>query len=147
MIINEIKGSIFDSNMHALVCPTNTVGTLGKGLALEFKRNYPSLNVPYQTACHSGMFEVYGMYVHEVPDSDRIIVCLPTKQHWRNPSKLEYVEQALFSLYRDYERRGIQSIAVPALGCGLGGLSWEDVYELIYKYLDPIDIPVEIYLP
>lgn len=147
MIIDEIHGNIFNSNMQSLIVPVNTVGTMGKGLALEFKRRFPGLNTPYRTACWTHVFDTVGFFTYHDRQSEKKIVCLPTKLHWRDPSKLEYIEKALFCLNLRYQEYGIASLAIPAVGCGLGQLGWADVYPLIIRYLDPISIPVEIYLP
>lgn len=147
MIVSETRGDIFQSTAHALVVPVNTVGTLGAGLALEFKRRYPSLNIPYRSACEMRLFDIQGLFVHAVPNSDRLLVCLPTKQHWRDPARLDYVQNSLYWFCNSYQDYGIESVAMPPLGCGLGRLSWDDVYPLMRHYLDLIDIPVELYLP
>ena len=142
----EEQGDILQSNAQSLVCAVNIVGVMGKGMAKQFSMTFPGLLPSYQKACSRSVFKKEGLYVYEV-DGNRKVVCLPTKRHWRYPSKLEWIDEALHRLATDYMRYGITSLAVPAVGCGEGKLQWKDVYPLIVRYLDSIEIPVAIYLP
>lgn len=136
---------IFKSEMQALMCPVNTFGAMGKGLALYFKQRYPELLEPYRQACWDGHFAEEGYFVFKA--KDRLIVCLPTKFHWSRPSKIEWIAKAL-QMFRDSgHEHGITSLAVPALGCGEGGLAWESVRALIEELLGALPIPVEVYPP
>lgn len=139
------RGDIFASECQALVCPVNTIGVMGAGLALEFKRRAPGLEAIYKAACKSGQLRMGTMLV--CLSATRRIVCLPTKQSWRHSSKIEYVERSLKTLVAGYKLDGFTSIAFPALGCGLGGLDWRDVRPLMERYLSDLDILVEIYEP
>jgi len=144
--MSEERGNILLSQAQSLILPCNTVGSLSKGLALQFKLMYPSIEAAYRLACKRHVFAREGLFVHTL-DSDKKIVCLPTKRHWRLPSRLEWVEEGLWRLACNIDTYGITSLAVPALGCGEGKLSWKDVYPLIVQYLGKIETPVIIYLP
>jgi O-acetyl-ADP-ribose deacetylase (regulator of RNase III) len=146
MIIAEIVGNILQTEAQTLVCPVNTVGVMGNGLALYFKLNYPDLFVAYQKACAMGWFARKGIFVYTVSPT-RKILCLPTKRHWKYKSRIEWIDKALYIVARDYEEYGITSLAVPAIGCGKGQLEWEDVHNLIRGHLNTIDISVTVYLP
>jgi O-acetyl-ADP-ribose deacetylase (regulator of RNase III) len=147
MIIAESTGNILNDVSQALVCPVNTVGTLGKGLALEFKNRWPKLLYPYRNACFDGTFNRDGIFVHDV-EEDKKVVCFPTKRHWRYKSRIEWIDRGLMYLSRDYEKHGITSLAIPAVGCGEGGLEWEMVYNLIKIWLgEKHPLPVTVYLP
>jgi O-acetyl-ADP-ribose deacetylase (regulator of RNase III) len=136
---------IFTSACQTLVCPVNTVGTMGKGLAKSFKLKYPGLEVAYQHACRNYVFATKGLYVVGV-GGDKQVLCFPTKHHWRNPSKLVWIDNGLRKLAEHWQDMGITSLALPMIGCGEGGLNWLDVYPLILEWLDPIELPVRIYL-
>jgi O-acetyl-ADP-ribose deacetylase (regulator of RNase III) len=122
-------GDILAADAEALVNPVNCVGVMGAGLALQFKRAFPQNFAAYETACAAGQLQPGTMLVHATGalSGPRWIVNFPTKRHWREVSRLEDVEAGLLALADEVKRRGIRSIAVPALGCGLGGLKWEDV--------------------
>lgn len=123
------QGDILAADAEALVNPVNCVGVMGAGLALHFKSVFPENFAAYQAACAAGRVQTGTMLVQAtgVLDGPRWIVNFPTKRHWREASRLEDVEAGLLALANEVKRRGIRSIAVPALGCGLGGLKWEDV--------------------
>jgi O-acetyl-ADP-ribose deacetylase (regulator of RNase III) len=122
-------GDLLTADAEALVNPVNCVGVMGAGLALQFKRAFPQNFAAYQSACAAGQMQPGTMLVHDTGalSGPRWIVNFPTKRHWREVSRLEDVEAGLLDLAVEIERRGIRSIAVPALGCGLGGLNWQDV--------------------
>jgi O-acetyl-ADP-ribose deacetylase (regulator of RNase III) len=120
-MLTLMRGDLFSARVDAMVNPVNTHGVMGKGLALEFKKRYPQNFVAYKAAFERGELEVGRMF--SVPTGalePRFIVNFPTKQHWRNPSKLEYVEHGLITLVGEIERLELKSVAIPALGCGLG---------------------------
>jgi len=158
-MIQYITGDIFQSTMQTLVVPVNTVGVMGKGLALQFAQRYPGLLARYQWRCNvryphdpsytfkAGRTWLCRRYPDEQPCSwNKWILCFATKGHWRNPSKLEYIEDGLKDLTTTYGAAGLAGIALPKLGCGLGGLAWSDVQLLFEKYLDLMGIPVEVYI-
>lgn len=121
------RGNLLQADVEALVNTVNTAGVMGKGLALQFKRAFPEAFRDYERACRAGEVEVGRMHVVERLASPRLIVNFPTKKHWRGNSKLEFVEAGLADLVRVLRERGVTSVAVPPLGCGLGGLAWSDI--------------------
>ena len=128
-----VKSPFFDARVEALVNTVNTVGVMGKGLALEFKRRFPMNFEIYAAACRRGEVQIGRMLVVKTASRPGhcSLINFPTKKHWRQPSKLAYVEAGLEALVREVQTRGIRSLAVPPLGCGNGGLAWEDVRPLI----------------
>lgn len=131
---------IFDHPINVtLVNTVNTVGVMGAGLAKEFKRRYPELNRLYRAACQSGEFGI-GYILDWRSVNGRRVLCFPTKKHWRNPSRLEYIELGL----RELATMNLEAVALPMLGCGLGGLAWVDVRALMIEYLG--DLPGTYYV-
>lgn len=146
-MITHGTGDLLLADVDALVNPVNTVGVMGKGLALQFKQAYPENFRDYNASCARGDVMVGRMHVHEIeepqPEGPRFIVNFPTKRHWRSSSRLEDIASGLVALRDEIAARGIRSVAVPPLGCGYGGLSWNDVEPMIHRTLG--DIPgVEI---
>ena len=146
-MIRETSGDILTADVEALVNPVSTVGVMGAGLALAFKRKYPDMYREYALGCKHDGFDVGQVMEHEVGEQPRYVISFPTKQHWRNPSKLEWINSGLIDLRRAIEDFGIKSIAIPALGCGLGGLAWKDVRKLIVQHLGDLDVDVVLYAP
>lgn len=153
MTLTFKKGDMFSEPVEALVNTVNCVGVMGKGVALEFKRRWPDNFKAYKSACESGAlqpgkiltFDNYELFAHDGP---RYLVNFPTKQHWRSKSKLAYVEQGLDALVDEINRFQFRSIGIPPLGCGNGGLDWEDVKPLIVAKLEPLnDIEIVIFSP
>lgn len=146
-------GDIFASEMETLVNPVNCVGVMGGGLALEFKRRYPESYSGYLQWCKDkptpGSSFSFCRELEKDPMTKKLhnVICLPTKDHFKNPSTLEYVEASLVLFVALHKALNIKSVAIPALGCGLGGLSWEDVRPLMVKHLSNLYIPVEVYEP
>lgn len=140
LMLHFVTGDLFAAAVDALVNPVNTVGVMGKGLALRFKQRFPENYAAYRAAAKAGMIEIGRMFVFEMgPESSpRYIVNFPTKAHWRARSRLSYVESGLSDLVEVIRARRIRSIAVPALGAGLGGLAWSDVRPLIERALSPL---------
>ena len=123
-------GDIFAESwkVEALVNPVNCVGVMSRGLALRFKELYPDNFRAYAAACQRGEVRPGRMFVFETGlDYPRYILNFPTKAHWREASRLEDIEAGLAALAEEVRVRGIRSIAIPALGCGLGGLEWSAV--------------------
>lgn len=141
-MIRETNKDIFTSKMQTITNPVNTVGVMGKGLALEFKKRYPDLFKSYVNVCENKIFEKEGLFVYQ--SKDYKILCFPTKHHWKYPSKLEWIDEGLKLLSLHYKWYGITSIAIPKLGCSNGGLNWSEVKPLIYKYFE--DHPLEVEL-
>jgi O-acetyl-ADP-ribose deacetylase (regulator of RNase III) len=130
-MIEFVRGNLFDADVEAIVNAVNCVGVMRKGIALEFKRRFPSNFIAYKIACDAGELQLGRVFIHDEGPSatPRYIVNFPTKHHWRNPSRLEDIRSGLDSLAAEIDRLKIHSIAIPALGCGLGGLDWQDVRE------------------
>lgn len=144
-MIQYVHGDIFQSTMQTLVVPVNTVGVMGKGLALQFAKKYPEMEEEYKGYCATYDFKIGKLLIYR--DSPyRWILNFPTKGHWYNKSQLVYIDEGLDTLVLTYKYHGITSIAFPKLGCGLGGLAWADVRLLFDKYLDLMGIPVEVYI-
>jgi len=141
-MITERKISIFDSTMQTITVPVNTFAIMGNGLALAFKNRYPTLYPAYVNACKDELFTKEGLFVFN--SEDKRILCFPTKRHWKNPSKIEWIEEGLQLLSLHYAWYGIESISLPALGCGQGGLDYELVRALVYRYLDLHPLSVEL---
>jgi O-acetyl-ADP-ribose deacetylase (regulator of RNase III) len=142
-MISYTQDSIFDSPAQTLVNAVNTVGVMGKGLALEFKHRYPAMFKEYEAICKRGELEIGKLWLYKSPD--KWVLNFPTKIHWRNPSKVEYIEAALRTFVTTYEADGITSISLPMLGTGAGGLNWQkEVKPLMENYLS--SLPIEIYI-
>ncbi|MCP9234746.1 macro domain-containing protein [Lewinella sp. JB7] len=148
-MIQFTTGNLLDSHAAALVNTVNTVGVMGKGIALQLKEAYPLNYSIYQKACKEGTFTTGQVLA--VADADafgpRTIINFPTKQHWRGKSKYAYIETGLDAL-RDYlESSAIESVAIPPLGCGNGGLDWAKVRAIIEEKLDGLATLIEVYEP
>lgn len=138
MIIYK-TGNMFDSDANYFVNPVNTIGTSGKGLALEVKRRYSQTERIYQAVCKSGEFDI-GDILQVPTDDHKFILFFPTKKHWRDPSEYEYIERGLDSLkYHCKDMPEHSIVAIPQLGCGLGRLEWSKVHRLILQYLGDMD--------
>lgn len=143
-MIEYIEGDIFESPAQVIVNTVNTVGVMGKGIALSFKKRYPKMYERYKTVCEQGLLKTGKLMLFY--EDDYWVLLFPTKENWRQPSKLEYIEAGLQKFVQTYAAKGITSIAFPRLGCGNGGLEWEKVKLLMEKYLKKLPIPVYIYL-
>jgi len=147
------KINFFDeiNNYDAIVNTVNSVGVMGKGIALEFKKRYPENFMAYKKACQSKELKIGKSLVFSLKDDllhTRFIINFPTKLHWRNPSKIEYIEQGLDELVEIIEDKEIKSILMPALGCGNGNLDWAIVKPLIKKKLEDLkDIRITVIEP
>jgi O-acetyl-ADP-ribose deacetylase (regulator of RNase III) len=149
-MITFTQGNLLEAGAEALVNTVNTVGVMGKGIALMFKEAFPENFKAYETACKRGEVEVGRMFVVERQQlvGPRWIINFPTKKHWRNPSKMEWVEEGLADLKRIILEKRIRSIAIPPLGSGNGGLDWQDVRPQIESTLgDLSDVAVTVYEP
>jgi O-acetyl-ADP-ribose deacetylase (regulator of RNase III) len=138
------NGDIFKSNCDLLVNPVNTVGVSGKGLALEFKKKFPKSQKSYEIHCREGILFPGTIQIISKDgwslSSFPLICYFPTKRDWREPSRMEDIHDGLISLRQwliDFQfTRGIKSVAIPALGSGLGGLPWEKVKLDIIQVFD-----------
>lgn len=149
-MIREVHGNLLHAEVDALVNTVNTVGVMGKGIALQFKRAYPDNFRDYVRSCRRGDVQTGKVLVHETGQMSPpyYIINFPTKTHWRSPSKLKDIELGLADLRRVVQELGIGSIAVPPLGCGNGGLEWSEVRERIEVALgDLTNVDVAIFPP
>lgn len=125
---------IFATGAAVLVCPVNTVGVMGAGLAKAFAQRWPAFEASYKAKCRQGTFGIGQLHVWKDQGSPTLIA-LPTKVHWSSSSRIFIVERGLDALAAWLEKTPPSSIAVPALGCGLGGLKWADVGPLTERAL------------
>jgi O-acetyl-ADP-ribose deacetylase (regulator of RNase III) len=149
-VLRFIRGNLLEADVDALVNSVNTVGVMGKGVALQFKRAYPENFEAYRRACENGELVTGRVFTVKLSRLERpkYIINFPTKEHWKGSSRLEYVEEGLRSLVHEIERFGIKSIAIPPLGCGLGGLAWRDVRSRIEAVLGGLlDVTIFVYEP
>ena len=143
--VRVLEGDLLKSNMHALVNTVNTVGIMGKGVALAFKKRYPDMYQDYVKRCDRREVRLGEPYVYRA--DDHLIVNFPTKEHWRSVSRLSDIVAGLDYLERHYKEWQIRSLAVPPLGCGNGQLEWRVVGPILYRHLKRLAIPVELYAP
>lgn len=150
-MIEYRRDNLLDDGVEALVNTVNTVGVMGKGIALQFKKRFPENFKAYKKACDKEEVKVGKMFTFFVGnlENPRYIINFPTKEHWRGESRIEYVESGLEDLVREVAERGIKSIAIPPLGCGIGGLDWDEVRPLIEEAVSrmPGGIEAHIYEP
>lgn len=141
MSIEFTQGNLLEANAEALVNTVNTVGVMGKGIALMFKEAYPENFKEYQAACRAQEVQVGKMFVTQRDSllGPKWIINFPTKAHWRYPSRIKWVEQGLDDLISVIKDKGIKSIALPPLGAGNGGLEWADVRKTIVEKLEDLD--------
>lgn len=148
MAIRYVTGNILKSKCEALVNPVNTVGVMGAGLAKAFKTNFPKNFGIYKASCDLDLFNIGDLL--QVKEDDKLIINFPTKEHYKDPSTEDYIETGLINLRIHIIDRGIKSVALPALGCGLGGLDWIVVKAMIEKELKDLgllNIDIEVYEP
>jgi O-acetyl-ADP-ribose deacetylase (regulator of RNase III) len=149
-MIRFTEGNLLESSAEALVNTVNTVGVMGKGIALMFKEAFPQNFSAYQTACKQKTINVGRMFVTERRDlvGPKWIINFPTKKHWRHPSQMDWIEEGLKDLKRVIVEKQIRSIALPPLGSGNGGLHWPDVRERIVDTFSGMpEVEVIVYEP
>jgi O-acetyl-ADP-ribose deacetylase (regulator of RNase III) len=135
MTIERGYGNLVTADVDAIVNTVNTHGVMGRGLALQIKNAFPDVFAEYARACKQGAIAVGRMHVVHRSNPPRFVINFPTKAHWRQPSKLAYVESGLADLVTRIRTLDLRSIAVPPLGCGLGGLDWNEVRPRIVEAL------------
>ena len=135
---------LFLSTCETLVNPINCVAVMGAGLALQFKKRIPGLFKDYVAHCTAHNRELFAPYLYHV-DNKPAVLNFPTKLHWKDPSRMEYLVSGLQYLDSHYEEWNLTSIAVPMLGCGLGGLPSDEVLPLMVETFKPWRIPVHIF--
>jgi O-acetyl-ADP-ribose deacetylase (regulator of RNase III) len=145
MVKIERGKTIFDSSAQTLVNTINCVGVMGKGLALEFKNRYPAMFDKYKSFCDKGVFKPGVLWIYKAEDG-KWILNFPTKIDWKNPSKIEYIEEGLKKFVEIWSEKGITSVAFPLLGCSNGGLNPDEVIPIMEKYLNQCEgLDVTIY--
>lgn len=137
MTIEFVTGDIFQANAQALVNTVNCVGVMGRGLALQFKKNFPDNFKAYAAACMRGEVRPGKMFVFEIQglNGPKYLINFPTKRHWRDGSRMEDIDSGLKALAEEIRHRDVRSIAIPPLGSGLGGLKWAEVRPRIEETL------------
>ena len=144
------RGDILTEDVEALVNTVNCVGVMGRGIALQFKRKFPENFREYAAACKSGNVQPGHMFVHRTGQltNPRYVINFPTKRHWRGNSRLADIRSGLETLIAEVRALGVNSIAIPPLGSGLGGLDWQIVRPLIEAaFADSTDVRVVVYEP
>ena len=149
-MITYKQGDLLACETEAVVNTVNCVGIMGRGIALQFKKKYPENFKYYEVACKRGDVAPGKMFVYETHGlvNPRLIINFPTKRHWRDVSRIEDIENGLADLMSVIQQYTIKSIAVPPLGCGLGGLEWNEVKPLIESALAQLkDVEVIVFEP
>ena len=149
-MIELTKGNILEDGAEALVNTVNTKGVMGKGVALQFKQAYPMNYKAYRKACVRGDVDIGRVFPYKTNqlNNPQWIINFPTKKHWRQPSRLEYIQKGMRSLLDMITAYGIKSVAIPPLGAGSGKLDWLEVRRIIvdaFKHLP--DVRVHLYEP
>lgn len=151
MTISIHKGDLLASpDVDAIVNTVNCVGVMGKGIALQFKKKWPENFRAYCDACKKGEVNLGKMFTYDLGSlaTPKYIINFPTKMHWRSPSKLIDIQLGLSDLISLIKKNDIQSIAIPPLGCGNGGLDWNEVFPVIIEAFDVLpNVDVRIYPP
>jgi O-acetyl-ADP-ribose deacetylase (regulator of RNase III)/uncharacterized protein YwgA len=145
-MFKALIGDLFDSKAQTLVNTVNTVGVMGKGVALEFKERFPGMFEDYVARCDRKQVKLGEPYLYR-DLAGTMVINFPTKEHWRSPSRLADIEQGLDHFVRHYAEWGVTSAAFPPLGCGNGGLEWAEVGPLVYRKLAGLPIDIELYAP
>lgn len=143
-MIKFIKGNIFSSYCQTIVNTVNCVGVMGAGIALEYRLKYPMMYEKYQDYCSEGLIKIGSLWLFKHNDS-KWILNFPTKDHWRYPTKPEYLIKGLRKFRDTYKKKNIQSIAFPLLGTDKGNFSIDDSKNIMSEYLTDCTISVEIY--
>lgn len=146
-MIHESHGDLLDADVEALVNAVNTVGVMGRGIALQFRRRFPGMFRDYERAARRREVHLGRMHVWETgaASGPRYIINFPTKGHWRARSRLPDVDAGLDDLVRVVREKSIRSLALPPLGCGNGGLAWAQVRPLIaaaFEQLPGVDVRI-----
>ena len=143
-MIRYIEGNIFNSPAQVIVNTVNTVGVMGKGLALAFKNKYPEMFEVYKKACEKKTLTIGKLMYYRA--SDYGLLLFPTKENWRYPSKIDYIKKGLQKFVDKYADLNISSIAFPKLGCGNGELDWNEVKLIMEQYLSSLPIDIYVYI-
>jgi O-acetyl-ADP-ribose deacetylase (regulator of RNase III) len=140
-------GNIFQASVDTLVVPTNCVGVMGKGLSLEYKNKFPEMFSDYRIKCKVKKLTTRTPYIWDIGKSKKIFV-LASRNNWSDKVNLIDVAHSFLYLANNYKKLGIKSIAIPAIGCGSGGVKWEDLKKVIDKIFEKTpELIVEVYAP
>ena len=145
-MVKVLIGDIFESGAQTLINTVNTVGVMGKGIALGFRKRFPDMYEDYVRRCAKQMVRLGEPYLYRRITPPNIIN-FPTKDHWRSVSRLSDIVKGLQYLKSHVHAWGVTSIAVPPLGCGEGRLEWRVVGPTLFRHLASIEIPIELYAP
>jgi O-acetyl-ADP-ribose deacetylase (regulator of RNase III) len=150
-VIKLTQGDLLaKDDVDAVVNAVNCVGVMGKGIALQFKHRWPANFGAYATACQAGQVRPGRMFIYDLGGlvQPHHIINFPTKDHWREESRIQFINAGLVDLVAQVRRLGIRSIAIPPLGCGNGGLRWADVRPLIQAAFEPLpEVEVRLFEP
>lgn len=149
-MINFLTGDMLKADAEALVNTVNTVGVMGKGIALQFKEAFPYNNKEYVKACKGNELlpgKLLAIWDSNLLYGRKLIINFPTKIHWRQPSQYEYIEKGLLAMRELIVKENIKSIAIPPLGAGNGGLDWNKVKPMIIESLQDLDSDIQVYEP
>lgn len=149
-MIEFMRGDLLKQDVEALVNAVNCAGVMGRGIALQFRKAFPENFQVYESACKRGEVRPGSMIVFQTDllKNPRYVINFPTKRHWRDKSRLSDIESGLEALIAEVKRLGICTIALPALGCGLGGLEWRDVRPRIEKAFSAVpEVHVRLFEP
>lgn len=149
-MIKYITGDILESNADALINTVNTVGVMGKGIALQFKKAYHNNYKAYVDACKRNEIEIGKVFIvkdSNLSSGEKYIINFPTKKDWRKPSEYSFIDAGLDDLVRVIKEYKIKSVAIPPLGAGNGGLEWEKVKKIIENKLSNLEVEILIFEP
>lgn len=148
-MVEITRGNLLDADVEALVNTVNTVGVMGKGIALQFRKAFPRVFDDYKAACDAGKVQPGRMMVSQTGQisGPRLVINFPTKRHWRGKSRMEDIDAGLRDLVRVLAEWDVRSVAVPPLGCGNGGLDWDLVRPRIEEALRDLDTQVLLFEP
>jgi O-acetyl-ADP-ribose deacetylase (regulator of RNase III) len=148
-MIEIAHGDLLLADAEALVNTVNCVGIMGRGIALQFRKAFPENFAVYRALCSRGGLQPGRMMVHDLERvlNPRYVINFPSKRHWKDKSRLEDIDAGLAALVEEVRKRDIRSIAIPPLGCGLGGLDWSVVRPRIEATFRDLDVRVLLFVP
>jgi O-acetyl-ADP-ribose deacetylase (regulator of RNase III) len=149
-MIELAQGDILKADAEALVNTVNCVGIMGRGIALQFRKAFPENFKAYEAACKTRQVQPGKMFIYDLNRlyNPRFIINFPTKRHWKGKSRIEDIKSGLADLIGVVQQQQIRSIAIPPLGCGLGGLNWEEVRPLIIEAFQSVpEVAVLLFEP
>jgi len=142
------EGNIFTTQCQTIVNTVNCIGIMGAGIAYEFRIRHPEMFAKYKKICDQKLMTIGKLWIYDINDKQvtyNKVLNFPTKQDWKFPSKIEYLEKGLKKFQDTYKSKNITSIAFPLLGTDKGGINKEESFEIMKKYLKHLDIDIEIW--